>query len=346
MLEMMHIHQDYDVGESFYEGIELPQIGDQPKLQYDMNSIVAELIEKKIATKNEDGSVGVNFPEESKLPSTILQKKDGTNLYLTSDLAAIKYRLTNGWNPNKILYFVDVRQALHFRQVFWVAKKAWGEDIAKGVEFFHAANGAIVLPEGAMSTRKGNIIRLDSLVNEGFTRVKKLLEEKGKTGDEVLDEADIREIAIGAIKYAYLMQDRERNIVFTWDKALSFEGNSGPYIQYAYVRGKKMIEGEEINKTIDTSKLQLTQYDKALIQKIEEMPAIITRTVEQYKPHHLATYAYDLATTFNAFYVHSPKIKEEENENLKNFRIALIQKTTDQLKTTFELLAIKMPTKM
>lgn len=121
----MHIHQDFDIGESFYEGVDLPKIGNQPPLQYDMNNIVEELLEKNIATQNEDGSVGVIFPEETKMPSTILRKKDGTNLYLTSDLATIKYRLTNGWNPEKILYFVDVRQSLHLKQVFWVAKKAW-----------------------------------------------------------------------------------------------------------------------------------------------------------------------------------------------------------------------------
>lgn len=153
ILELMHIHQDFDIGESFYEGIDLPKIGKQPDLKYDMNDIVAELLDKKIATKNEDGSIGVIFEEETKIPSTIVQKKDGTNLYLTSDLATIKYRLTNGWNPSKILYFVDVRQTLHLKQVFHTAKKTWPE-LTENVEFFHASNGAIVLPEGAMSTRK------------------------------------------------------------------------------------------------------------------------------------------------------------------------------------------------
>lgn len=110
------------------------------------------------------------------------------------------------------------------------------------MEYFHAANGAIVLPEGAMSTRKGNIIRLDSLVDEGFQRVKTLLEEKGRTGEKSLSDKDITEITIAAIKYSYLSQDRERDVVFTWDKALNFEGNSGPYIQYAYVRAKNIVE--------------------------------------------------------------------------------------------------------
>jgi len=92
-----------------------------------MKDIVSELIKNKVATQNEDGSVGVAFPEETKLPSCILQKKDGTGLYLTSDLAAIKYRLTNGWNPSKIIYSVDVRQQLHLRQAFAIAKMAWPE---------------------------------------------------------------------------------------------------------------------------------------------------------------------------------------------------------------------------
>lgn len=150
ILNLMHIHQDFDIGESFYEGINLPKIGNQPALQYDMNSIVEELIDKGIATQNDDGSVGVVFAEETKMPSTILRKKDGTNLYLTSDLATIKYRLTNGWNPIKILYFVDIRQSLHLKQAFHIATEAWGD----ATEFVHCANGAIVLPEGAMSTRK------------------------------------------------------------------------------------------------------------------------------------------------------------------------------------------------
>lgn len=142
-----------------------------------MKDIVKELIEKGIATQNEDGSVGVFFSEDSKLPSCILQKKDGTGLYLTSDLAAIKYRLTNGWNPTKIIYCVDVRQQLHLRQAFTIAKMAWPE-LTENVEFFHAFNGFIKLKEGAMSTRHGTVIFLEKLIEEGFEKTKSILEEK------------------------------------------------------------------------------------------------------------------------------------------------------------------------
>ena len=343
ILKLMHIHQDFDIGESFYEGLNLPKIGTHPDLQYDMNSIVEELLEKKIATQNDDGSVGVIFPEETKMPSTILRKKDGTNLYLTSDLATIKYRMTNGWNPTKILYFVDVRQSLHLKQVFWVAKHAWNID---HVELFHAANGAIVLPEGAMSTRKGNIIRLDALVEEGFSRVKKVLEEKGRTGENSLSDKDITEITIGAIKYSYLSQDRERDVVFTWDKALNFEGNSGPYIQYAYVRAKKIGQNVDLPTFEKNPNLELSANDKLLIAKIREFPKKVNETLAKYKPHILANYAYDVAVAFNSFYVHTPKILEEKNENLKFFRLHLVAKTAEILKKTFELLGIEMPSEM
>ena len=141
-----------------------------------MDMIVNELLEKGIATKNEDSSVGIIFPEETKLPSTILEKRDGTHGYLASDLACIKYRVTNGWNPDKISIGTDVRQALHFKQVFTTARMAgW---ISESIELVHVGNGFISLPDGAMSSRKGNIIRLEDLLEEGFVRTKKILEEK------------------------------------------------------------------------------------------------------------------------------------------------------------------------
>ena len=118
------------------------------------------------------------FPKESKLPSCILQKRDGTHGYLASDLAAIKYRLRN-WNPSKIMYFVDNRQALHFKQLFATVQKAWIGD--NKVELTHAANGFVSLPEGAMSTRHGRVIFLSDLVEESFDRVKKILLEREKT---------------------------------------------------------------------------------------------------------------------------------------------------------------------
>ncbi|GAB0174815.1 MAG: arginine--tRNA ligase [Candidatus Altimarinota bacterium] len=335
----LHVYNDVAIGEAFYEGLPLPKIGEHPDLVYNMDSIVAELIEKKIATKNEDGSVGIVFSEETKLPSTILEKRDGTHGYLASDLACVKYRMTNGWNPDKISIGTDVRQALHFKQVFATAKLAgW---IPEGIELIHVGNGFISLPDGAMSSRKGNIIRLEDLMEEAFVRTKKILESKGRQ----LSDSDIQEIAIGAIKYSYLMQDRERNIVFDWDKALNFEGNSGPYIQYACVRAKKILKDVSLEALSD-EQMELSSHDKSLIQMLARFDEVVATVAKTYKPHHLALYAYDVAVAFNSFYVHTPKILEEKDENIRNFRLALVKKSSETIEIAFDLLGIKMPSEM
>lgn len=145
ILDILDVKPDYAIGESFYEGLNLPQIGDQPPLKYSMKSIVRELVDKGIATQNEDGSVGVEFSKESKIPSCVLQKRDGTHGYLASDLATVRYRLEN-WSPKKIIYCIDVRQQLHLRQVFYIARAAGWEGI-EDTELFHASNGFIALKE-------------------------------------------------------------------------------------------------------------------------------------------------------------------------------------------------------
>lgn len=347
-LELLGVHATYNIGESFYEWLWLPRPNDEkyPNLQYKMKDIVAELITKWIATQNDDGSVGIVFSEESKLPSCILQKKDGTGLYLTSDLAAIKYRLTNGWNPSKIIYSVDVRQQLHLRQAFAIAKMAWGEELgAKDIEFFHAFNGFIKLKEWAMSTRHGTVIFLEVLIEEGKVRTAKILEEKWRTGENSLSPENIEAITIGAIKYSYLTQDREKDVVFDWDKALNFEGHSGPYIQYAYVRAIKIVEGQSISEPVDEDVI-LSSHDKSLIQTLSRFEEAVANTAKTYKPHHIALYAYELAWVFNSFYVHTPKILEETDTGLKNLRLILVKNTAETLAKSFDLLAIAMPSEM
>lgn len=344
-LDLLGVHATYNIGESFYEWLHLPRPNDEkyPDLKSNMKDIVAELIEKWVATPNDDGSVGVVFPEDMKIPSCILQKKDGTGLYLTSDLAAIKYRLTNVWNPSKIIYSVDVRQQLHLKQAFTIAKMAWPE-LTKDVEFSHAWNGFIKLKEGAMSTRHGTVIFLEDLITEGNTRTARILEEKWRTWDKSLDGKDIQAITVGAIKYSYLAQDREKDVTFDWDKALSFEGNSWPYIQYAYVRARKII-GDTGPKSPETVE-NLSSYDKEVIQILARFGEVVDTVAKTYKPHHLALYAYDLAVCFNSFYVHTPKILEETDANLRAFRLSLVKKVADTLERAFGLLAIEMPSEM
>ncbi len=340
-IDLLHVKPDVAIGESFYEGLPLPKIGEYPELQYTMKDVVQELVQAWIAERNEDWSVSISFPENKKLPSNILQKRDGTHGYFASDLACIKYRMTNWWDPKKIIYCTDIRQQLHFQQVFTVARMAgWIND---DVELVHAPNGFISLPEWAMSTRKGNIIRLDDLIDEAFLRTKRILEEKWRS----ISDIDIREIAVGGLKYSYLMQDRERNVVFNWDKALNFEGNSGPYIQYAYVRAKKLKEqlgtGLEIGPIFEA---ELSEDDKDLIKTLVIFDEKVDEVLKNHKPHVLTQYCYTLAWVFNSFYSHTPSIVNEEDQQLKNLRTQLVSLSAERLKLGFQLLGIEMPSEM
>jgi arginyl-tRNA synthetase len=345
-IDLLHVHPDVAIGESFYEGLPLPKIGEYPDLTYTMWDVVNELVNKNIAQKNEDWSVSITFPEWSKLPSNIVQKQDGTHWYFASDLACIKYRVTNWWNPKKVIYCTDIRQQLHFQQVFAAARLAgW---ISEDVELIHAPNGFITLPEWAMSTRKWTIIKLDELVDEAFARTESILESKWRTWEKSLSKDDVREIAVWAIKYSYLMQDREKNVIFDWDKALNFEGNSGPYIQYAFVRWKKILEwmSKEKKAIIASDKYTLTEHDKRLIQVLIRSDEAISEVLIKHKPHVLASYVYELASTFNSFYAHTPNIVNEANPDLKELRLHLVSIFTERLEEAWNLLWMKMPSEM
>ncbi len=339
-LDRLNIKPDYNIWESFYEWLGLPKIEDYPDLKDDMHSIVEELIEKWIALKNEDNSVWVIFDEKLKLSSCILQKRDWTHGYLASDLAAIKYRITN-WNPEKIVYFVDSRQQLHLKQAFTIAKLAWW---LKETELFHAANGFISLKDWAMSTRKWRIIKLDKLLDEAEERAKKIILEK--RDDIWWDELDklSKIIWIWAIKYWYLKKNRETDVVFDWDEFMTFEWNSWPYIQYAYVRSLRILENFDWNRDINYTIFENSE-EIELIKILSKYDEILNEVVKTNSPHILAKYSYDLTKIFNSFY-NNVHILNEENEKKKISRLKLIDLFSKVLKDSFNLLGIDMPEKM
>ncbi len=351
-LSKLNVKPDYNIWESFYEGLNLPKLEDYPDLIWPMKDIVKELIEKQIATKNEDNSVWVVFPEESKIPSCILQKRNGTHGYLASDLAAIKYRVYN-WKPEKIIYFVDLRQSLHLQQVFKISQLAWWtkwieEKLEKEVELVHAGNGFVKLKDGAMSTRKWKIIKLQALLDEATERAKKIIQEKRQdiSEQELNNLSEI--IWVGAIKYEYLRKNRELDIVFDWDQFMTFEGNSAPYIMYSYVRWLGILKkSEEDGEKSEENKAYIfeTNEEQKLIKKLAEYKSILEETAWKYYPHILANYIYELTKLFNNFY-NNVQVLNEKDENKKQSRLALIKKTTDVIKDWFDLLGINLPEKM
>jgi len=349
LLWRMNIKPDFNIWESFYEGLNLPKMENYPDLEFSMKDVVDELKEKGIATTtdNEDWtkSVWVHFYEEEKLSSCILQKRDWTHWYLASDLAAIKYRISN-WNLDKIVYFVDSRQQLHLKQTFEIAKKAgWVENI----ELFHAYNGFIALKDWAMSTRKWRIIKLEALLDEAEVRAEKIiLEKRDDIKWEELKELS-KKIWVWAIKYWYLKKNRESDIIFDWDEFMSFEWNSGPYIQYAYVRAIRILEKEDYVVYAGLHTLQGATFSSDseidLAKKIMNFNNILEKSALNNYPHIIAEYAYDLTKSFSNFY-NNVSVKDEENEENKKLKLILVDSFAKTLKETFELLWIEMPEKM
>lgn len=339
---------DIWIGESFYEWLPLPKLGNWTELTPDntMTAVVKDLITQWIATKNEDKSVGVVFSKESKLPSCILQKKDGTHGYLASDLASIRYRIKN-WQPSQILYFVDNRQSLHFRQLFATAQASWSKSKIElpTTKLTHAANGFVSLPEGAMSTRHGRVIFLRDLIAESFDRVKNILSERNKS----LSEKDIKAIALGSIVYSFMSQDRERDWVFEWDNVLTFEGNSGPYLQYTYVRWKKILLENNYMWALNikpwTLNVVLTTFDRDLILDIMSFNDTLSECGKTYKFHLLVAHIALMARHLNALYVNTPKIKDtEENEQIQ--RLQIVSTCLSIIEFTTKIVGIPLPEEM
>lgn len=358
ILSMQHsfdrlwVKAKYNIWESFYEWLNLPKLENYPDLEYKMSDIVKELIKSKIATQNKDWSVWIIFSEESKLPSCILQKRDWTHWYLASDLAAIKYRKSN-WNPKKIIYFVDIRQQLHFKQAFEIARLAWWLWKWKNkTKCTHAYNWFIKLKDWAMSTREWRIIRLEDLLNESETRSKKIILEKRSDFSEKELNNLSKKIWIWAIKYWYLKKNRELDSIFDWDEYLTFEWNSGPYIQYAYVRALNILNKANYKNSEIIQKLKLNkniyfekQEEIELAKKLLEFIKTLKLTVKWNYPSILCQYCYDLTKLFSSFY-NKVHILNEKDKWKQVLRLELIKVFKDTLREWFELLWIEMPDKM
>ena len=341
------VEPDYNIWESFYEGLPIAKTWDFPDLKYSMHDVVNEVVEKWIAIKNDDNSIWIDFWEESKIPSCMLQKRDWTHGYLASDLASIKYRKDNWKNIEKMIYFVDVRQQLHLGQTFEIATQAGWLWKTKTI---HAHNWAITLKDGAMSTRTWKIIPLDSVLDEAEQRAKNIiLEKRTDLSEEELAELS-KIIWIGAIKYWYLKKNRESDVIFDWDEFMSFEWNSWPYIQYAYVRARKIIEKSGISLgNADLHSLHdasfSSQEEMELAKAIMNFHSIIEETAKWNYPHILAGYCYNLTKAFSSFYS-NVRVYDEEDADLKTLRVVLVDSFSKTLRKWFWLLWIDMPERM
>jgi len=274
----------------------------------------------------------------------ILQKSDGTSLYATRELATLEHRVAE-WEPHEVLYVVGAEQSLYFTQFFKAI-----ELLGIQARCVHVPFGMIRLPEGRMSTRKGRVIFLEDLLKEAIDRAGEIVKDRDLTDEEKSEIA--RLVGVGAVKYADLSQDRTKDIVFDWKKMMALEGNSGPYLQYAYTRAASIMRksgdgdaGEIADlENLDPSALT-AEEETALLREIARFPEVIKQAAADYKPSYIANYLFSLSQVFNRFYVNCAVLKAE-TAALKDSRLALVAMTAYVLKRGLGLLGIDCPEKM
>jgi arginyl-tRNA synthetase len=304
-----------------------------------MPEVVDELVDKGIARESE-GALVVFFPEELHLHPCIIRKKDGAYLYATSDLACIKSRIKD-YDPWRIVYVVDVRQSTHFRQVFTIADMAgWN------VEKLHAGFGLKKFAEGTFSSRKGNVIYLSDFLDEAESRAYRVVSEKNPDLPEDVKRNVARMVGTGVVKYSDLSQNRNSTVVFEWDKMLSLEGNTAPYLQYTHARicsifRKAGISFEDVQPKIKI----ISETERKIVHTLIQFPQTVISAAESYKPNIIADYIFDLAQSFNTFY-NSLSVLKEEDPDVRNSRLFLCAKTAEIIRKALELLVIEAPERM
>lgn len=324
---------DYTYGESFYN----------PAL----NSIVNELIQKKIARES-DGAIVVFFEDDKYLKDkpAIIRKSDGGFNYATTDLATLAFRVQT-WNPDEIIYVTDGRQQLHFQQIFATFRK-WHPELNDRLKLVHVWFGSILGEDGKpFKTRSGDTVKLADLLDEAEERAYKLVTEKNPQLPEETRREIARVVGIGAVKYADLLPNRQLDYVFSWDKMLALNGNTAPYLQYAYARIRSIfrkgnIDGVDEEQTFYSvsMNMELTASEEiALVRHLLNFGLSIEAVANEYRPNLMCNYLYELAGLFARFYETCPVLKAAEPQ--RSTRLAICDLTARVLKTGLEMLGIK-----
>lgn len=327
LYERLHLVVDVETGESFYED--------------KMKPILEEGVKKGVFRKGEGGALIVPFPEGSDLPPLLMQKSDGSTLYATRDLAMIRYRIDT-YHPSALYYVVDVAQGMHFKQLFATCRLL-GWDMP---EVEHSVFGRMRFQGASMSTRKGTSIRMEQLLDEAVKRADDIIREHGDTIQTDDPQALAEMMGIGAVAYGILSQNRKMDIVFNWDKMLSFDGNAAPYLQYTHARARSVLRkaAEEKGKGEKGTPDALTGRERLVLRTLLLFPSILAEARDTRMPHKLTNYLYQLSQDFNAFYNTEPILKAEEPQ--RSLRLRLTEAVAAVLKTGAGILTIRVPDRM
>lgn len=314
-------------GESFYSD-KMPEV-------IDILQKTGKLVESQGAKIIELEDKGINTP-------CIIEKSNGSTTYATRDLAAILYRART-YDFDKALYVTSYEQVLHFKQVFEVAKLlGLDEKYTNGLE--HVSFGMVLLPEGKMSTREGNIIKLEDLLNEAISRAKEIIEQKNP--DLENKEEVAKKVGIGAVIFNDMSASRIKDEIFDWNTILNFQGETGPYIQYTYVRTKSVLEKAGYLPKVEDVKVDnlVDDYSMTILKLIYNFEDVLVQVTDKNEPSILARYLIDLAKAYSSFY-NENKIIVEDKE-IQDARVYLTYATSEVLKQGANLLGMQMPEKM
>lgn len=318
---LLDIHFDSYAGESFYSD--------------KMQPVVDELRQKNLLVESQGAQVVML--DDYGMPPCIILKSDGSSLYATRDMAAAIYR-KNTYDFDKCLYVVAYQQNLHFKQFFKVLE-LMGKDWAK--DLVHVAYGMVSLEDGAMSTRKGNVVLLEDVIDKCIEKAYKIIDEKNPDLEDKEEAA--KKVGVGAVVFGALYNSKIKDIVFSYDKVLNFDGETSVYVQYTYARANSVLTKGGVPDSYEIPTPEAPEVE--LCKSLATFPDVVKEAAEKYEPSYVARFAVDVAQKFNKFYFEC-KILAAEDEKHKNFRLALTYATAQTLKNAFALLGIGMPDKM
>lgn len=321
--KLLDIDFDSYVGESFYSD--------------KMPAVIEELKEKNLLEES-DGAMIVNL-EDSKLPPALIQKRDGSTLYLTRDLASAFYR-KKLYDFDKSIYVVGSQQELHFKQCFEIIKRMgyeWYKDM------IHVQFGMVALEEGTMSTRKGRVVFLEDVLNQAIDRTRQIIDEKNPEAENIDEVA--KAVGVGAVVFQELSNSRIKDYTFSWDRTLSFEGETGPYVQYTHARCCAVLRKADQPVSADINYELLSDQDAAdVLSVLENFNKSLMTAMKKNEPHIVTRFVLDLAQAFNKFYHNSPILVDDAD--LRAARLALVEATRQTIENALKILGMKAPQKM